>query len=200
MERRTARNQDVPPIAWRRATCLALAGLFALPAAATPADEHSLAGLDIEDLMRVEVTTVAGTAQSRIGAPAALYVISAEQMRRNGHRTLAEALRMVPGMYVGRINASSYVIGARGLTGSTLTASRYLVLVDGRTVYDPLFNGTYWDIVDLLVDDIERIEVIRGPGAALWGANAVNGVINIITKSAMSSCGFRPSALCRALT
>mgnify|MGYP000352467408 CR=1 FL=1 len=86
-------------------------------------DERSLASLDLEDLIRVEVTSVAGTAQSRIGSPAALYVISAEQMQRNGHRTLAEALRMVPGMYVGRINANSYVIGARGLTGSTLTAA-----------------------------------------------------------------------------
>lgn len=192
-----AGNQDVPPIERRRADalrpglpCALLALACACPVAASaPDDERSLASLDLEDLMRVEVTSVAGTAQSRIGSPAALYVISAEQMQRNGHRTLAEALRMVPGMYVGRINANSYVIGARGLTGSTLTAARYLVLIDGRTVYDPLFNGTYWDVVDLLVDDIERIEVIRGPGATLWGANAMNGVINVISKDAHATQG-----------
>jgi len=174
-----------------RSQCAALA-LFAFAAvsvSATPADEHSLAGLDLEDLMRVEVTSVSGTGQARIATPAALYVITAEQMRRSGHRTLAEGLRLVPGMYVGRINSSSYVIGARGLTGSALTAARYLVLIDGRVVYDPLFNGTFWDVVDLLVDDIDRIEVIRGPGATLWGANAMNGVISVITKDARATQG-----------
>jgi iron complex outermembrane receptor protein len=178
------------PRAAPSALALALALACAcVPAHGKPSEEQSLAGLDLEELMRVEVTTVSGTSETRIASPAALYVISAEQMRRNGHRTLAEGLRLVPGMYVGRINSSSYVLGARGLTGSTLTASRYLVLIDGRIVYDPLFNGTFWDVVDLLVDDIDRIEVIRGPGATLWGANAMNGVISVITKDARATQG-----------
>jgi iron complex outermembrane recepter protein len=174
------------------AVSLALAiALACAPAIAAPADEGSLIGLDLEQLMRVEVTTVSGTGGTRIGAPAALYVISADQMRRNGHRTLAEGLRLVPGMFVGRLSASSHVLGARGISGSTLTAARYLVLIDGRVVYDPLFNGTFWDVVDLMVDDIDRVEVIRGPGATLWGANAMNGVISVITKDARETQGTR---------
>jgi iron complex outermembrane receptor protein len=92
-------------------------------------------------------------------------------------------------MYVGRINSSSWVVGARGLTGSSITATRYLVLVDGRLVYDPLVSTTFWDTVDLVLEDIDRIEVVRGPGATLWGVNAMNGVINIITKTSADTQG-----------
>ena len=150
---------------------------------------QQLAQSSIEDLMRVRVTSVAGTPQVREATPAALYVISAEDIRRSGHRTIAEALRLVPGMYVGRINASSWLVGSRGLTGSSLTATRYLVLIDGRLVYDPLISTTFWDTTDLVLADVERIEVIRGPGATLWGVNAMNGVINIVTKSARDTQG-----------
>lgn len=145
--------------------------------------------LGLEELMKVNVTTVAGVPEPRFTAPAALTVISGEDIRRAGHRSIAEALRMVPGMYVARINASSYVVGARGLTGSSLTANRYLVLVDGRVVHDPLISATLWDVVDVVIEDIDRIEVIRGPGATLWGANAMNGVINVITRSAGETQG-----------
>src|SRR3954470_23972317 len=99
---------------------------------------QQLAQSSIEDLMNVRVSSVAGTPQARETTPAALYVISSEDIRRSGHRTVAEALRLVPGMYVARINSSSWLVGSRGLTGSSLTATRYLVLIDGRLVYDPL--------------------------------------------------------------
>jgi iron complex outermembrane receptor protein len=149
----------------------------------------ALERLSLEELMQVEVATVGGFRQTLSEAPAAIYVISGEEIRRGGHHSLAEALRMVPGMYVGRINNSSWLLGARGLSGNALTATRYLVLVDGRTVYDPLFSGTFWDVVDLPLSDIDRIEVIRGPGPTLWGANAMNGVINVITKPAAETLG-----------
>ncbi|MGQ0697691.1 MAG: TonB-dependent receptor plug domain-containing protein [Panacagrimonas sp.] len=150
--------------------------------------------LSLEELMEVNVTTVAGTPESRFASPAALTVISGDAIRRAGHRSIAEALRMVPGMYVGRINASSYVIGARGLTASVITSTRYLVLVDGRVVHDPLVSTTLWDVTDVVMEDIDRIEVIRGPGATLWGQNAMNGVINVITRSARDTQGSLLSA------
>ena len=148
-----------------------------------------LAQSSLEDLMKIPVVSVSGTPQSRVSTPAAVYVISAEDIRRSGNRTVAEVLRMVPGMFVGRINSSSWLVGSRGLTGSTLTANRYLVLVDGRQVYDPLISVTFWDTTDVVLADIERIEVVRGPGATLWGANAMNGVINIVTKPASQTVG-----------
>ena len=167
-----------------------LVATFSAHAEPSPdSDLKQLAQSSIEDLMRARVTSVAGTPQARETTPAALYVISAEEIRRSGHRTIAEALRLVPGMYVGRINASSWLIGSRGLTGSSLTATRYLVLIDGRLVYDPLISTTFWDTTDLVLADVERIEVIRGPGATLWGANAMNGVVNIVTKSARDTQG-----------
>jgi iron complex outermembrane receptor protein len=155
------------------------------------ADEQleRLAQLSLEELMRVPVTSVAGTQQTFFSTPAAISVITAEDIRRAGHRHVAEALRMIPGMYVGRINASSWVVGARGLTGSSITSTRYLVLVDGRLVYDPLISTTFWDTVDLVIEDIDRIEVVRGPGPTLWGVNAMNGVINIITRTASDTQG-----------
>ena len=192
---RDANVQDPPRTAWRsRARGPLWAVILALgPAPAAAALDESraraLADLSLEDLMQVEVTTVLGTAQPRATAPAALYVITADDIRRSGHRTLAEALRLVPSMYVGRLNSSSWVIGARGLTGSAITATRYLVLIDERVVYDPLISATFWDTTDVPLADIERIEVIRGPGATLWGANAMNGVVNVITKSAHDTQG-----------
>jgi len=158
-------------------------------AAMTDSEARRLAELSLEDLMQVEVTSVAGTAQSKLAAPAAVTVLTAEDIRRAGHRTLAEALRLVPGMYVGRINASSWLVGSRGMAASAITANRYLVLIDGRIAHDPLLSTTFWDSADRLVDDIERIEVIRGPGATLWGQNAMNGVISVITRDARDTVG-----------
>jgi iron complex outermembrane receptor protein len=139
--------------------------------------------------MKAEVVSVAGRPGTRMATPAALTVITAEDVRRSGARSIAEALRLVPGMYVGRVNSSSWVIGARGLTGSSLTATRYLVLIDGRLVYDPLISSTFWDTVDVPLPDLDRIEVVRGPGATLWGVNAMNGVVNVITRAAAATQG-----------
>jgi iron complex outermembrane receptor protein len=173
----------------RFALLAALAVALPAQAAFTEGDARRLAALSLEELMQVEVTSVTGLAQARIASPAALTVISAEDIRRSGHRSLAEVLRLVPGMYVGRVNSSSWVIGSRGLTASSVTANRYLVLIDGRVVHDPLLSSTFWDSNEVLLDDIERIEVIRGPGATLWGANAMNGVISVITRDARETQG-----------
>ena len=118
----------------------------------------------------------------RSHTPAAVFVITQQDIRRSGATTLAEALRLAPGVQISRINSNQWAIGARGFA-SRLSRS-VLVLIDGRSVYTPLFAGTYWEVQDVLLEDIDRIEVIRGPGGTLWGANAVNGVINIITKTA----------------
>jgi len=126
-------------------------------------------------------------------APAAVYVLTNEDIMRSGATSIPEALRQVPGVQVARVNANSWAISIRGFNGTL--DNKLLVLIDGRTVYDPLFSGVYWDIQDTVLEDIDRIEVIRGPGAALWGANAVNGVINIITKKAQDTQGNLASTL-----
>ncbi|HUQ70446.1 MAG TPA: TonB-dependent receptor plug domain-containing protein, partial [Planctomycetaceae bacterium] len=136
----------------------------------------------------VQVTSVAGVGQGYFQTPAALYVIDAEELRRSGHRTLAEALRLVPGVTVLHGDSNTWSIGIRGF--NTGFVNKTLILIDGRSTYDPLQAGTYWDVQDILLEDLDRIEVIRGPGATLWGANAVNGVINVTTKSAKDTQGF----------
>lgn len=119
--------------------------------------------------------------------PAAVFVVTPEMIRRSGARTLPELLRMVPGLYVARIDASKWTVSARGF--STRFSRKLLTQIDGRTIYTSIFGGTFWDVKDVLLKDVERIEVIRGPGATLWGANAVNGIINIVTKSAAKTHG-----------
>ena len=171
------------------ACTLASCGACFVAAAEREPDVRSLAQLSLEELMQVEVGIVAGRPQQRASTPAALTVITAEDIRRSGHRTIAEALRLVPGMYVARVNSSSWLAGARGLTGSALTSTRYLVMVDGRIVHDPLISGTFWDVVDVMVEDIDRIEVIRGPGPTLWGVNAMNGVVHVVTKHSRDTQG-----------
>jgi iron complex outermembrane receptor protein len=146
------------------------------------------ADLSLEDLMNVEVTSVSKKPQSIAGAPAAVTVISQDDIARSGFSTIPDLLRLVPGMDVARINSSDWAISARGLNGEF--ANDLLVLQDGRTLYTPLYGGTYWDSVDYILPDLDRIEVIRGPGATLWGANAVNGVINITTKDARDTQGY----------
>lgn len=143
--------------------------------------------MSLEDLMDIEVTSVSKRPEKRHEAAAAIFVITQEDIRRSGAATIPEALRMAPGVQVQRINANRWSITVRGFNG--LYANKLLVLVDGRTVYSPLFSGVYWETQDTLLEDIDRIEVIRGPGATLWGANAVNGVINIITKPASETQG-----------
>jgi iron complex outermembrane receptor protein len=146
-----------------------------------------LTTLSLEELMEVEVTTVAKKEQPLFEAPAAVYVIAQEDIRRSGFTHLAEVLRLAPGLQVAQIDASKWAVSARGFNDRF--ANKLLVLVDGRIVYTSLFSGVFWEVQDLVLEDVARIEVIRGPGAALWGANAVNGVINIITKNAQDTRG-----------
>jgi iron complex outermembrane receptor protein len=150
-------------------------------------DEEELLGLSLESLMDIEVTSVSKTSEKASEAPAALHVITNETIRRSGATSVPEVLRLVPGLQVAQSGAGEWGVSARGFNDQF--ANKLLVLVDGRTIYTPLFQGVYWDIQNLILEDIERIEVIRGPGATLWGANAVNGVINIITKSAKDTLG-----------
>ena len=154
--------------------------------AAQPA-ERPLADLSLEELIQIKVTSVSRRPEYLVDAPASIYVITNEDIRRSGVRTLPEALRLAPNLQVARVNASSYAISARGFNNSI--GNKLLVLIDGRTVYTSLFSGVFWDQQDVLLEDVERIEVISGPGATLWGANAVNGVINVITRPARSTQG-----------
>lgn len=159
------------------------------PPAEAPVDLDVIRRLSLEELMSLDVTTIAGLPEEWFRTPAAMTVITGEDLRRSGHRSLPEALRLVPGMFVGHVASQSWRLGARGFTGAALPTPRNLVLIDGRSVYDPLYGGVNWDVQDVLFDDIDRIEVIRGPGATLWGPNAVSGVINVITKSAPDTHG-----------
>lgn len=161
--------------------------LLAGALSATHAAEKDLADLSLEELMNESVTSVSKK-ETRLGdSPAAIALLTPEDIRRSGHASLPELLRMVPGLDVARVHGNEWAISARGLTGQY--ANKLLVLVDGRSVYSPMFAGVYWNVQDLVLEDIDRIEVIRGPGATLWGANAVNGVINITTKSAKETQG-----------
>lgn len=162
---------------------LCMAGSLADKSAFT----EELTELSIEDLMNIEITSVAKKTQKMSEASAAIFVITQEDIRRSGVTSIPESLRMVPGLQVARIDANKWAITSRGFNGRF--ANKLLVLIDGRSVYTPLFSGVYWDVKDTLLEDVNRIEVIRGPGATLWGANAVNGVINIITKHAKDTQG-----------
>ena len=146
-----------------------------------------LTELSIEDLMFMEVTSVSKKNERLSEAAAAVYVVTKEDIRRSGVNHIAEALRMVPGLNVAQLDANKWAISSRGF--NHIYSNKLLVLVDGRSVYSPLFSGVHWDVQDFVLEDIDRIEVIRGPGATLWGANAVNGVINIITTKANHSQG-----------
>jgi iron complex outermembrane recepter protein len=163
------------------ALCLSSHAVGAL----SPAE--SLKKLSIEQLLDVEVTTVSRTSERLGEAAAAVAVVTNEDIRRSGATSIAEALRGVPGLHVARRTSNSWAISARGF--SSVNSEKLLVLNDSRSVYTPLYSGVFWDVQDYLLQDIERIEVIRGPGAALWGSNAVNGVINIISRHSRDTQG-----------
>jgi iron complex outermembrane receptor protein len=152
-----------------------------------------LTELSFAELLDVTVTSVARKEQGLLEAPAAVYVLSGEEIRRSAATSIPEALRYVPGVQVAQIDANKWAVSVRGFNGRF--SNKLLVLIDGRIVYTPLYSGVFWDAQDMDMDDIDRIEVIRGPGATLWGANAVNGVINIITKSTSETVGGRLHAL-----
>ncbi|HEX7901436.1 MAG TPA: TonB-dependent receptor [Planctomycetota bacterium] len=163
------------------------AALLAAAQDPPPKPPRDLADLTLEELMRLEVTTASRKEQRLMDTAAAVAVIRGEDIRRMGVRSLPEALRMVPGTHVQRIDGNKWAIGVRGF--SDRFANKLQVLVDGRSVYSPVFSGVFWDQQDTFLEDIDRIEVIRGPGGAVWGANAVNGVVNVITKKARDTQG-----------
>jgi len=169
--------------------CL-LAGLTVVStqaATSSSSETEDLISLSLEELLQVTVTSVSRKPQLLTTAAAAIFVVTQDDIRQSGARTIPDVLRMVPGVQVAQVDSSTWAVTARGSNG--IFANKLLVLMDGRTLYDPEFSGVYWDIQDTTLASIERIEVIRGPGAALWGANAVNGVINIITKNAKDTHG-----------
>jgi iron complex outermembrane receptor protein len=164
-----------------------LAACHAVPAMATMMDGDNFANMSLEELSDVRVVSVSKREERLGDAPAAVFVISSDDIRRSGARNLAEALRLAPNLHVSATPSGNYTITARGFAGNS--ANKQLVMIDGRSVYTPLFSGVFWDVQQLPMESIERIEVVSGPGGTLWGTNAVNGVINVITKSATSTLG-----------
>lgn len=146
-----------------------------------------LTDLAIEDLLEIEVTSVSRHEQKLSHAASAVYVITGEDIRRSGATSIPDALRMAPGVHVAQLGASQWSVSVRGFGGRF--SDKLLVMVDGRSVYNPVFSGVYWEALDMPLEDIDRIEVVRGPGGAVWGSNAVNGVVHIITKSSSETQG-----------
>ena len=183
-------NLPAAPQFWRNASLagaiLLVAGGVGTATAASPSTDP-VADLSLEELVNVKVTSVSKKEESLNDAAAAIFVLSNDDIRRSGATTVADALRLVPGVQVAAIDSSDFAISARGFNSQF--ANKLLVMIDGRTVYSPLFSGIYWDAQQVFLDDVDRIEVIRGPGATVWGANAVNGVISILSKSARDTQG-----------
>lgn len=157
------------------------------PVFAKPDGLAELKRMSVDELLNVEVTSVSRREEGLRKAAAAVAVLTQEDIRRSGATSMPEALRLVPGLHVARQTASSWGVSARGF--SSVNSEKLLVLSDTRSIYTPLFSGVAWDVQDYLLADVERVEVIRGPGAALWGSNAVNGVVNITTRSARDTHG-----------
>ncbi len=175
-----------PPHRFRLSVRMALA-LACLCGPALHAEESNLLDLSLEELVDYRLTSMSRKEQRVVDTAAAAYVITGEELRRSGALSIPEALRMVPGLNVAQISRDSWAVSSRGFLERF--SSKLLVLVDGRSVYSPMFSGVLWETQDTLMEDIERIEVIRGPGAALWGTNAMNGVINIVTRKAKATQG-----------
>lgn len=172
---------------------LMVAGLSCvLLTAPSLAGGQPLAGLSLEQLMDLEVVSASRNQEPLFDTAAAIAVLTRADIERSGATTIPDVLRLVPGLQVARLDANKWAVSARGFNGRF--ASRLLVLVDGRSVYTTMFSGVHWEQQDLLLDNIERIEIVRGPGAVVWGANAVNGVINIVTRQAASVSGPTASA------
>jgi iron complex outermembrane receptor protein len=187
----SASFESLRPATWRAQAVLA-AGIAMTAAGASPAWANTptvqdLSRFSIEELANIDVSSVSKTAQPLSDAPAAIYVITHDDAVRSGATNLAEILRLAPNLQVARVTASSYAISARGFNGTA--ADKLLVLIDGRSVYTPFSHGVFWDAQDTPAEIIERVEVISGPGATLWGANAVNGVINVVTRRASADPG-----------
>lgn len=160
--------------------------VLVLPIPST-ASEDDMFDMELTSLMEMEITSAGRKSQNSFDVPAAVYVIDQNKLQRSGVTTIADALRLVPGLHVGQSHSNRWAIGSRGFNGHF--SNKLLVQIDGRSVYTPSYSGVYWSTQNVVLEDIERIEVIRGPGATLWGANAVNGIINIITKKASETQG-----------
>src|SRR5690349_10260769 len=172
----------VNALGWMLGACLLAPGVHA------NADQlAALKRMSVDELLNVEVTSVSRREEGLRKAAAAVSVLTQEDIRRSGATSMPEALRLVPGLHVARQTSSSWGVSARGF--SSVNSEKLLVLSDTRSIYTPLFSGVAWDVQDYLLADVERVEVIRGPGAALWGSNAVNGVVNITTRSARDTHG-----------
>ena len=187
-----SKRTRLEPLSFRSWLALSSLGLAAIACPVAAADAQlaiaqNLADLSLEELREVRVTSVSRRDQSLLDAPTSIYVISGDEIRRIGATTLPEALRLAPNLLVAAIDARQYAISARGFNGNI--ANKLLVMVDGRTIYSPLFSGTFWDAQDFVASDIDRIEVISGPAGPTWGTNAVNGVINVVTLSAAKTQG-----------
>ncbi|MBC8211783.1 MAG: TonB-dependent receptor [Gammaproteobacteria bacterium] len=167
--------------------CLASCYFALQPAYAQQPPIDDILDLGLEDLLSMEVTSVSRKKQRLTESAAAIYVITQEDIRRSGVTSIPEALRMAPGIQVAKMDSNKWAISSRGFNAQF--ANKLLVLIDGRSVYTPSYSGVYWEVQNTMLKDIDRIEVIRGPGATIWGANAVNGVINIITRSATETRG-----------
>ena len=171
-------------------TALAIS-FVALPVYSVQASD--LTDISLEALTQVEVISASKKKQKGVDVPSAIYVISSSDIQRSGARSIPEALKMVPGLNAGKIDANKWAVGIRGNTGRF--SNRLLVMIDGRSVYNPAFSGIYWEAQDVLLSDVAQIEVIRGPGGTIWGANAVNGIINIITKQSQDTEGLLASVI-----
>ena len=179
------------------ALLLTTAGLAVAEPAPDAPLAQDLAGMSIEQLGDIEIYSVSKTSQPLSDAPSAIFVITHDDIVRSGAVSIPEILRLAPNLHVAQTSASAYVITARGFSGNANNqnfSNKLLVLIDGRSVYTPLFSGVYWDMQDVLIEDIDHVEVISGPGATLWGANAVNGVINIITRKSADTQGWAADA------
>src|SRR5688500_768521 len=150
-------------------------------------EASDLKRMTLEELSQIDISSVSKEPRRAFRTPAAIYVMTQDEIRRSGATNIPDILRLIPGVQVAQIDSVQYAVGIRGFQGRL--SRSVLVLIDGRSVYTPLFAGTYWEVQDTLIEDIDRIEVIRGPGGTLWGANAVNGVINIITRHAEETQG-----------
>ncbi|HEX4985529.1 MAG TPA: TonB-dependent receptor [Burkholderiales bacterium] len=171
-------------------TAMFAAVAMALPGLAVSQDNgQDLAELSLEQLSNIDVTSVSKKSERLIDAAASIFVITHDDIRRSGAKSLGEALRLAPNLQVAQTSADTFAISARGFNNSNALANKLLVLIDGRTVYSPDYSGVFWDQQDVMLEDVDRIEVISGPGGTLWGANAVNGVINVITKPAGTTQG-----------
>jgi len=167
--------------------CLCILAFLLLGTAPAPAQDFDLMAMSLDELMNIQVFSAAKKDLARFDVPAAISIITRDDIQRSGLTTVAEVLRLAPGTQVGRIDVNKWGITIRGFNGRF--SNKLLVLIDGRSVYTPVFAGVYWRELD--VQNIERIEIVRGPGGAVWGANAVNGIVNIITRRADDTQGWK---------